>query len=87
MTRLDTEKQAAHDEPDDTVTPAKARHHLANLWKLWQNTEPEGQRAIAEAAFDRIDALRLDLIVHPSAEAERYGRSEAFGSEPLVCSI
>jgi hypothetical protein len=87
MTRLDVEEQAARDEPDDAVTPAKARDYLANLWKLWQNTEPEGQRAIAEAAFDRIDALGLDLIVHPSAEAERYGWSEAFGSEPLVCSI
>jgi hypothetical protein len=26
-------------------------------------------------------------VIHPSAEAERYGWSEAFGSEPLVCSI
>jgi len=26
-------------------------------------------------------------VIHPSAEAERYGLAEAFGSEPLVCSI
>jgi len=85
--RLDVEEQAAHDEPDDAVTPAKARHYLANPWKPWEDTEPEGRRAIAEAAFDRIDAVGLDLIVHPSAEAERYGWSDAFGSEPLACSI
>jgi hypothetical protein len=28
-----------------------------------------------------------DLLVHPSAEAERHGWSEAFGSEPLVSTI
>jgi hypothetical protein len=36
--------------------------------------------------FDR-DALGLDLVIHPSAEAERYGWSEAFGSDPLVYLI
>ena len=38
-------------------------------------------------AFDRIDAMGLDLVIHPSAEAERCGWSDAFGSEPLVYSI
>jgi hypothetical protein len=64
MTRLDAEEQVAQDEPEDVVTPAKARHYLANLWELWQDTEPEGRRAIAEAAFDRIDAIGIDLVVH-----------------------
>lgn len=80
------EEQAARDAPDDAVTAVKARQYLTNLWRLWQDTEPEGRRAIAEAAFDRIDAVGLDLISYPSAEAERYGWSDAFGSEPLVCS-
>jgi hypothetical protein len=57
MARLDAEGEAARDEPDDAVTPAEARHYLANLWELWQDTEREGRRAIAEAAFDRIDAI------------------------------
>ena len=55
--------------------------------KLWRETTPAGRRAIAEAAFDGIDALGLDLVIHPSAEAEHFGWSEAFGSEPLVYSI
>jgi hypothetical protein len=64
-----------------------AIEHLENLWELWNETEPEGQRAIAESAIDHIEAVGLDLLIHPSAEAERYGLAEAFGSEPLVCSI
>jgi hypothetical protein len=31
--------------------------------------------------------MGVDLVIHLSAEAERYGWSEAFGSEPLVYSI
>ena len=31
--------------------------------------------------------MGLDLVIHPSAEAQRYGWSEAFGPEPLVYSI
>jgi hypothetical protein len=55
--------------------------------QLWADTETEGRRAIAEAIFNRIDAVGLDLVIHPSAEAERYGWSEAFGPDPIVCSI
>lgn len=55
--------------------------------ELWEDSTPEGRRTIAETTFDRIEAVGLDLVVHPSAEAERYGWSEAFGFEPLVCSI
>ena len=87
MERLDTDEEEARARPREVVTAALARHYLSNLAELWRDTQPEGRRAIAEAAFDRIDALGPDLIVHPSAEAERYGWSEAFGSEPLVCSI
>lgn len=87
MERLDRDEQEARARPGDVVTVAIAHHYLNNLAELWRDTQPEGRRAIAEAAFDRIDALGVDLIVHPSAEAERYGWSEAFGSEPLACSI
>jgi hypothetical protein len=69
------------------VTAAVARHYLSKLSELWADTPSEGRRAIAGAAFDHIDALGIDLVIYPSAEAERYGWSEAFGSEPLVCSI
>jgi hypothetical protein len=37
---------------------------------------------IAEAAFDRIDALGLDLDVTPSIEADQYGWAEVFGPNP-----
>jgi hypothetical protein len=50
---------------------------------LWEDTEPEGRRAIAEAAFDRIEALGVSLTIYPSAEAEKYGWPEAFGHGPL----
>jgi hypothetical protein len=50
---------------------------------LWQETEDEGRRAIAEATFDRIDVLGLELVATPSIEASRYGWAEAFGPEPL----
>jgi DNA invertase Pin-like site-specific DNA recombinase len=87
MARLDTEEARAQELVTVEVSPESVRYYLANPSKLWEDTEPEGRRAIAEATFDRIEAIGLDLVVHPSAEAERYGWSEAFGSEPLMCSI
>ena len=87
MTRLDVEEAQARERVTVNVTPDAARHYLENPSKLWDDTEPEGRRAIAEATFDRIEAVGLDLIVHPSADAEQYGWSDAFGAEPLVCSI
>jgi hypothetical protein len=51
------------------------------------DTEPEGRRALAEAAFDRIDALRLSLSVYPSAEAEKYGWAAAFRRGVLEVSL
>jgi hypothetical protein len=85
--RLDGEEHAAGEHPVEPVSAERARHYLEHLSELWADTEPEGRRAIAEAAFDSIEALGTDLVVHPSAEAERHGWSEAFGSEPLVCTI
>ena len=86
MTRLDAEEKAARERPQAAVTARDVRRYLTDLPKLWRETEPEGRRAIAEAAFDRIDAMGLDLVLHPSAEAERFDWSEAFGSEPLMYS-
>lgn len=80
-------QREARERDTPEVTPEVARHYLSNPSQLWNDTEPEGRRAIAEATFDRIEAIGLDLVVYPSAEAESYGRSEAFGPEPLVCSI
>ena len=87
MEQLDGAEQQAQAQPREVVTAAVARHSLSNLSELWADRPSAGRRAIAEAAFDHIDALGIDLVIYPSAEAERYGWSEAFGSEPLVCSI
>jgi hypothetical protein len=87
LARLDEEEATARSRSSDVVTADTALRYLRDLWSLWHDTEPQGRRAIAEAAFDRIDALGLDLVLHPSAEAERHGWGAAFGSEPLVCSI
>jgi len=43
----------------------------------------EGRRAIAAAAFDHIEAVGLNLLLHSSVEAERYGLPIAFGPDPL----
>jgi len=87
MTRLDAEESQAKERGSGEVTPERARHYLANLSELWAGTEPKGQRAIAEAAVDRIEAVGLDLVIHPSAEPERGGLSDGFGSQPLVHSF
>jgi hypothetical protein len=44
----------------------------------------EGQH---NAVFDQVDAPGVDLTVHPSAEAERYGWADAFAPDPLVCTV
>lgn len=87
MARIDAEESQARERVSGQVTTEWARHYLENPSELWNDTEPAGQRAIAGATFDRIEAMGLDLVIHPSAEAERYGWSQAFGSGPLVCSI
>lgn len=87
MARLDAEESQAKEQSGGDVTREQARHYLANPSELWKVTEPEGQRAIAVATLDRIEAVGLDLVIHPGAEAEHYGWSRAFGSDPLVCSI
>jgi hypothetical protein len=83
MARLDAEEQQARERASEPVTAERARHYLRNLWQLWEDTEPEGRRAIAGAAFERIEAIGLDLVIHPSAEAERYGWGTVFGPDPL----
>ena len=65
------------------MTAERARHYLSNLWQLWRDTEPQGRRAIAGAAFDRIEVLGLDLVIHTSAEAGQYGWAAVFGAEAL----
>jgi hypothetical protein len=70
-----------------TTKQSPLEHYVSNPSVLWKETDALGRRAIAEAAFDRIEALGLDLVIHPSAEAERYGWSDAFGPDPLVCTI
>jgi hypothetical protein len=87
MARLDAEEKHAHSGGTVEVTPGVALHYLANPSERWDETEPEGRRTIAKATFDRIEALGLDIVMHPSAEAKGYGWSDAFGSRPLVCSI
>jgi hypothetical protein len=84
---VSAEESAAREQPHEDVTPERVRDYLSNLWDLWMDTEPEGRRALAEAAFDRIDALGLSLSVYPSAEAEKYGRAAAFRRGVLEVSL
>lgn len=48
---------------------AQARRYMADLPRLWRTTGPEGRPAIATAAFERIDAIGLDLVLHLTPEA------------------
>jgi hypothetical protein len=78
MAWLDAEEKAAKDRPQTRRDRARRPPLPHRPAEAVRDTEPAGRRAIAEAAFDRIDAMGLDLVLHPSAEAERYGWSEAF---------
>jgi hypothetical protein len=90
MRRLDAE--VARSEESDVAVPTRddVLGYLSNLSRLWEETETEGRRAIAEATFDHLDVLGLDVIATPSAEAEQYGWGEVFGrgtlEVPVVCS-
>lgn len=68
MARLDMEMSQAKERGGGEVKPEQALHYLSNPAELWNDTEPAERRAIAEATFDRIEAMRLDLMIHPSTE-------------------
>ncbi len=72
MARLDAEERQAEDRGSSEVTPEKARHYLENLSELWNETEPEGQRAIAESAIDHIEAVGLDLVCQRPCRSPRF---------------
>ncbi len=58
---------------------------LTNLSKLWQDTELAGRRAIAEAAFDRIEAMGLDLVI-PTRVPRLKGMGVQLHSAPIHLS-
>jgi hypothetical protein len=93
MARLDAEAEEAEfearsvDAVDEGVAPAAVRQYLANLARLWRETTVERRRAMAEATFERVDALGLGLVVYPSIEAERCGLADAFGPDSIACTI
>jgi hypothetical protein len=91
MRRLDEEVARAEESDVAVPTHDDVVGYLSNLSRLWEETETEGRRAIAEATFDRLDVLGLDVIATPSSEADQYGWGEAFGrgtlEVPLVCLI
>jgi len=91
MRRLDEEEARAEESEVAVPTHDDVVGYLANLSKLWDETETEGRHAIAEAMFDRLDVLGLDVVATPSIEADQYGWADVFGSGtlevPLMCSI
>lgn len=87
MARLDAEERAAAEAPAPGVTAAQARRYLADLARLWREAPVEGRRAVAAAAFERVDAVGLDLVLRLTPEAERHGWREAFGDAPLEVEL
>ena len=81
MARLDAEAQAAVVRPSRTPTAAEARAYLEELPMLWAKTSDAGRHAIAEAVFERIDALGVtDYTVTLTAHAKARGWDAAFGA-------
>ncbi len=72
------------DERPEPVTPEEARAWLEDLPALWREASPEARRAIASAAFERVEVLgarKARVKVH--THAARRGFSVAVGEFEL----
>lgn len=88
MARLDAEAEAALVRPSQTPTAAQARDYCENLPKLWEKTDAEGRRAIAEAVFERIEVTGAqDYAFAVTIAAKAHGWDVAFGPGIVAGSI
>lgn len=78
LERLDAEEAEARERPV-AATAAEIAEYLADLPRLWRETDDEGRRLLAQALFDRIDVLGMKrATVHPSPAAEQHGFRDAW---------
>ncbi len=87
MTRLDAEERQAKEWGSGEVTPERACHYLATYRSSGQTPSQRDNAPSRRPLSTASKRWDLDLVIHPSAEAERHSLAEGFGSEPLVCSF
>lgn len=87
MRRLDEEEQSAREREAPTPTAAQAAGYLADLPALWRDTDDDGRRLLAQALFERVEALGTERVSFvPTLKAEAYGFAAAWPG-PIRCSI
>jgi hypothetical protein len=65
---------AARGATPEGPSAEEATEFLRNLPELWDQAEPSGRKLLAEALFERIDALGAGKAkLHPSASAQAQG--------------
>lgn len=84
MAALDVAEQAANERKRETLDRAAAVEYLRNLPTLWDDA-PNARRALAEALFERVDAIGLVSVqITPTAQALESGLAEAFQARTHV---
>ena len=67
------------------VEPSEAVEWLRNLPALWAAADNSGRRLLTEAQFEKVEVLGVESVtIHPTAEADAHGWSDAFGPVPLL---
>ena len=84
MAKLDAEEADAK-ASSQVVSPAEAVAWLRDLPALWEFADDSGRRLLTEAIFEKVEVLGVQSVtIHPTAEADAHGWSDAFGTLPLL---
>ena len=84
MSRLDAE-EANTRKSTQGVSAAEAVSWLQDLPALWVSADDSGRRLLTEAIFEKVEVLGVQSVsVHPTAEADAHGWSDAFGTLPVL---
>ena len=85
MTRLDREQAEATVATNPSLTAREIAASLANLATLFLGAEPTTQHRIAQAIFERVEALGpKEVWIYPSPEAEARGWATAMSGVTSV---
>ncbi len=84
MARLDAQEADAM-ALTRVVDPRVALDYLADLPRLWRDSDPVRRQQVAGALFERIDVLGVrEATITPSPEAVAHGWREAWGDAVLT---
>jgi len=77
-------KEANARASTEVVSATEAVAWLRDLPALWTAADDTGRRLLTEAIFEKVEVLGVQSVtIHPTAEADAHGWSDAFGSVPL----